>query len=51
MSILEITHKRNKHALIKPTRGVLDLTVLSAKQGIKHKRLTLKDIIKKFLNR
>ncbi|MBN1364157.1 MAG: hypothetical protein JW976_05055 [Syntrophaceae bacterium] len=52
MSILETTPKKNKHAFLKPTGGVLDFTtlfVLHAKQRIKPKRL--KKLIKKIFNR
>ncbi len=60
MSILGMNNKRN---LIMPTKGVLDFTVLSSKQGMKSlsfmmlsskqrvKRRGLKSIIGKFLNR
>jgi len=46
VSILEIVNKKGKHYLIKPKSGFLDLTVLSTKQAIKPKRLS----IKKFFN-
>ncbi|MBN1364887.1 MAG: hypothetical protein JW976_08805 [Syntrophaceae bacterium] len=49
MSILEITRKKNKNVIIKPTKGVLGLTVLAPKQGVKPKRF--KKLIKKLFNR
>jgi hypothetical protein len=63
MSILGVVNKKDKRTLIMPTKGVLDFTVLSSKQGMKSlnlmvlsskkrvKRRGLKSIIRKFLNR
>jgi hypothetical protein len=63
MSILGVVNKKDKRVLIMPTKGVLDFTVLSSKQGMKSlnlkvlsskkrgKRRGLKSIIRKFLSR
>lgn len=52
MSILRGMYNKEKRDLIMPTKGVLDFTAiikLDFKKGIKPKRLTMKDIIKKYL--
>jgi len=54
MSILRGMYNKDKRDLIMPTKGVLDFTAvfkLDFKQEIKPKRLTVKDIISKYLNR
>jgi hypothetical protein len=54
MSILREMYNKDKRDLIMPTKGVLDFTAvikLDFKQGIKPKRLTMEDIIKKYLKR
>jgi hypothetical protein len=54
MSILRGMYNKEKRDLIMPTKGVLDFTAiikLDFKQGIKPRRLTMKDIIKKYLKR
>jgi hypothetical protein len=47
MSILRGMYNKEKRDLIMPTKGVLDFTAiikLDFKQGIKPRRLTMKDI-------
>jgi hypothetical protein len=63
MSILGVVNKKDKRNMIMPTKGVLDFTVLSSKQGMKSLNLKvlsskqrvrprgLISIIRKFMNR